>query len=359
MSRLLANAGVRVVLADHLRWPLASASRLHDGYHRVPSFVFDHAGARAAMQDVLAVEKIDLVIPTCEETLHLAYFWRQNEPKTRLFAPDFETLVRVHNKHTFMALCAEVGMTVPDTWLLNGPGDVAATRKDAGNLVYKPVWSRFGASVLITPKPEALSRLKPTKTSPWIAQQFVAGHEVSVYAVAKRGRIAALSAYRALVRARGGAAVAFAPVEADLVRPVVAAIVQHLNWTGQISFDLIVQPDGQVLPIECNPRATSGLHFFRDPGAFAAALFDEASHVVPDVIAPQGVPLAVKLYSMRYHPFEAFQRVRPEIESVFDWPGDRVGLWPQVKSLFEFAATAASKQVSLQHASTIDIEWNG
>ncbi|MEL7104946.1 MAG: ATP-grasp domain-containing protein [Pseudomonadota bacterium] len=354
LTRLLAGAGMRVMLADHLLWPLAAASRMHAGYHRIASFVHDPDGAAQALTELLDREKIDVVIPTCEEVLHLAHYWQDAGPGARLLAPDLARLQQVHSKHDFITLCARLGLVVPETRLLKSPEDVAATKAQAAHLVYKPVWSRFGGSVLIKPGPNGLAGIHPTPAAPWVAQGYIDGDEISVYAIADEGRLTALAAYRAVIRAGAGAAVAFEPVDTGAVRPVVEAIVRRASWTGQISFDLIVRSDGQALPIECNPRATSGLHFFHDHAAFAAALFG-GPEAAPDVTAAQGVPLALWAYGGR----AAFGRARSNIQSVFAWPGDRVGLWPQLKSLAEFAAIAARHRITLTEATTRDIAFGG
>ena len=44
---------------------------------------------------------------------------------------------------------------------------------------------------------------------------------------------------------------------------------------------------------------------------------------------------------------------------VMDWPGDRLTIRDQLRSLAEFARIAVNHSISLQAASTRDIEWNG
>jgi len=55
----------------------------------------------------------------------------------------------------------------------------------------------------------------------------------------------------------------------------VKTFVRALNLTGQISFDFIKTEDGQVYPIECNPRTHSAITTFHDhPGVADAYLKD-------------------------------------------------------------------------------------
>jgi ATP-grasp domain len=362
LARLLQGAGHRVHLADTLARPLAAASRLHHGYHRLPSLRSDRVGTAAALAERLAALQVDLVIPTCEEVLHLAQIWHDHPMPAALFAPDAELLQDVHDKYRFIQLCQRLGLNAPHTRLLQSRDDVAGLTSHANALVFKPVWSRFATQTLIRPDPEQRARIHPTRKVPWIAQDFVPGDELSVYAVAHTGRVTALSAYRGLVRAGLGASVAFAPVDDPAVTRFVHAFVAGTGWTGQISFDLIRKADGTVLPIECNPRATSGLHFFRDSPAFSQAINGDGV-AIPNVTRPQGVRLAIWLYGLpgvfRSKGRHAFLRALSEVEDVMDWPGDKLTLRDQLRPMAEIARLARRHRTSLQAASTRDIEWNG
>jgi hypothetical protein len=46
-----------------------------------------------------------------------------------------------------------------------------------------------------------------------------------------------------------------------------------VNWSGFISFDFVLDAAGVPHGIECNPRTTSGLHFF-EPADIAPAILD-------------------------------------------------------------------------------------
>lgn len=362
LVRLMAGAGHHVLMADSLPCPMAEASRMHQGFHLLPSPRFQPEGFGAALGALIRREEVALVLPTCEEVFYLAQFWQQDRPPARLFAPPLPLLAEVHDKHRFIELCAGLGLAVPPTRLVTSPADLAALRPVAGDLVFKPVWSRFASQVLIRPEAKALDRITPTKAAPWVAQDYLAGQEICAYAVAVDGKLVALSAYRGLYRAGKGAAVAFAPLRDDAVRDFVTRFIEGTGWTGQISFDLMRMPDGRVLPLECNPRATSGLHFFRSPGVFSAALI-KGTEVMPDVTRPQGVRLALWLYGLpaaiRAGQIGPFRRALRQVQEVLDWPDDPGPKQAQWAALRGIAARALRERISLQQASTRDIEWNG
>jgi hypothetical protein len=363
LAQLLVQAGHPVTLVDHLKYPIAAASRLGIGYHRIPPFTTKPQAAREALSEVVASKGIKTVIPTCEEALHLGAIWAKNPMGAELFAPDFQLLKRAHNKFDFIQLCDEIGLDTLDTHLLTSQADYADFAASARDFVFKPVWSRFGSNVLIRPDAASLRRVKPTGRAPWVAQSYASGTELCAYAVARQGRPVVLAAYRGLVRAGPGAAVCFEPADAETVRPFVERFIQATGWTGQVSFDLMRTDDGRVVPLECNPRSTSGLHFFTDGAAFARALFADGAEVNPDVDGPQSVRLALWLYGLpmmlQRQQRLVFQDALRRSGDVMGWPGDRVGLGAQLRSVAEFAGIALRHRVRLERASTWGIEWNG
>ncbi|TIV56186.1 MAG: hypothetical protein E5V80_27975, partial [Mesorhizobium sp.] len=225
------------------------------------------------------------------------------------------------------------------------------------------VWSRFASHVLLRPTPDFLDAIAPSHAMPWVAQRFVEGEEISAYAVAREGRLKALALYRSPYRAGKGAGIFFERVEDEAARDLVERIVAGTNWTGQISFDLMREPGGRALPLECNPRAVSGLHFFRDPARFADAVLGDGPEVRPDVTVPQTVRLAMWIYglpvALRSGGLARFRKAMREGQELLDWPGDSAPVRAQWPALAEIAGMAWRERISLQAASTRDIEWNG
>jgi hypothetical protein len=363
LARLLHGAGHRVILADTPARPIAAASKACARYHRLPPPRFEPRSYADAVEALIRAEGIGLVIPTCEEVFHLALAWRGRTMPTRVFAPDLGLLAQVHNKHGFIRLAEQLGLAVPETTLLNSRDDLEAVRGRSRDLVFKPVWSRFASHVLLRPTPDFLDAIAPSPAMPWVAQRFVEGEEISAYAVARDGQLKALALYRSLYRAGKGAGIFFERVEDEAARELVERVVAGTAWTGQISFDLMREADGRVLPLECNPRAVSGLHFFRDPARFVDAALGEGPEVTPDVTAPQTVQLAMWIYglpaALRSGGLAHFRKAMREGEELLDWPGDSAPVRAQWAALAEIAGVALRQGISLQSASTRDIEWNG
>ena len=354
LARLLHGAGYHVVMADSLRHTVGAASNACAHFVLLPAANGDAAAYGRAIHTAVADHRIELVIPTCEEVFHLAHLWTQDAPGIPLFAPDLSVLLAAHNKYRFIQTVKALGLVAPETVLLSSQADLDAVRDRAADLVFKPVWSRFATDVLIRPK-----RLKitPTSARPWVAQEFIGGEEICVYALAHQGRVMAQAAYRPIYRAGRGAGIAFAPITDPAVDHFVTRFAQGTGWTGQVSFDLMRRPDGAVLPLECNPRATSGIHFFRHPKGFVDAL-NGSSPARPDVATPQAVRAALLLYGPAQHPMEIWRDLW-HMGDALAWPGDPAPAWQQIPATLEVAAIALRHRISLTKAATRDISFDG
>ncbi|MBL4812052.1 MAG: hypothetical protein JKX69_06785 [Rhodobacteraceae bacterium] len=362
MARLLHGAGHRVILADSLRQSVSFSTRAAKVCTVLPGPNQGLGAYGAALGQLINKHKITDIVPTCEEVFHLAQLAGQGQLAAKLHAPSIATLAQVHNKFTFQEIVREMGHAGPKTTLLASAQDLVQVRANAAKLVFKPVWSRFGSEVLIRPRPDEVN-IAPSPNTPWLAQEALSGDEICAYALATQGRLTALSLYKPLYRAGLGAGVFFEPLR-DMpdLRAFVSAFVAATNWSGQISFDLMLLPDGQIMPLECNPRATSGLHFFADGPAFAAALF-AGKTAMPDVSRPQTIPLALWLYAgptaLTNGQLKQLWRDAKRADNLLRWPGDTAPARRQLPALAEIIWLALRRKQSLQAAATADIEWNG
>lgn len=360
LCRLLASDTCQVFLADTYDAPLSEASNRHSGYIKLPPPRYDLPAYETALASAVTNHRIDLIIPTCEEVFYLALLADRGTLTAPLFAPELAMLTATHNKFTFMELARGYGLAVPATRLLTRPKDMAGT--DPATSVYKPVWSRFANDVAIKPTQHALSKITPTPAAPWVVQDFVEGDEISVYALARRGVLLGYAAYRSVFRAGKGAGVCFEPVRDRAVHDWVRCFVETSGWNGQISFDMIRQSDGSILPLECNPRATSGLHFFTDSAAFCDALWG-GKPIKPDVTGLLAARLALWIYGLpgavKTGRIAAFRTSLRDAGEILDWPNDHAPVKAQFRALREIIRIAIRQRISLQQASTRDIEWNG
>ena len=268
IARALHGAGCRVIVAEPLASHLVGASRAVARSVVVTAPAVDRERYLADLLRVVVVEGVELVVPVSEEIVHVSFLCERLPPGVRLHAMPPEFLLRLHDKRSFIERCAVAGVAAPRTALLGEPAaaEIAAT----GEWVLKPVLScsgrglRFGAAGEPLPVPDG---------EPRIVQRRVRGELLSSFTIARAGVARATVVYRAAVL-DGSVAVCFERVDPPpAILDWVARIVAAERFDGFISFDLILQPDGAVEGIECNPRGTSGLHFV-EPGSLAAALLE-------------------------------------------------------------------------------------
>lgn len=358
LGRLLSGAGIRVIFADSFPARIAVKSKACSAFERLPKPRFDLAAYAAALRQAIQIHAVDLIIPTCEEVFYLA----QADLPVPVWAPPLEVLQRVHNKFTFIEWLAEMGVKVPQTILLQSTADVKALEASPESLVCKPVWSRFANHVLIRPTATQLAKIRPTEQEPWVAQTYLAGREISVYATADAGQLTGCSAYVSLFRAGKGAGICFEPETSNGIREWVRHFVSCSKWTGQVSFDLIETDAGSLLPLECNPRTTSGIHFMRAPDEFCQTLFEHVPYP-PEFNGLQASRMAMWAYgfpdAIRSGRFEEWKNAMRNASDILDWPDDHGPRRAQLATVLQIARTAFANRISLQEASTFDIEWDG
>ena len=356
--RLFAEAGWDVHAADCLTHPLARFSRKVGAFHRFPSPVFEAASFASAFNGLVEDLDPDLILPTCEEVFHLALSAARRPWQSKLFAPSFETLMALHDKAAFNALVAErVPTFAPAFKRVESRADLDGLK--GVDWVLKPCFSRFATDVLVQPSQSKIAAINPNISEPWLAQEYLPGREVCLSAVVAKGRLVAAQAYHPIVRLRGGvgAGVTFEAASnatnarlGDFVEPLVAGE----TFSGQLSFDFREDGNGQWKVIECNPRSTSGFHFFGPRVGLVEAVTDGRKTALT---ASEGRVMGERLPTLLLGGLKGL-RLLGSIETLSAWPGDSLGPLAQLRAFRELWALKQKHKCSLEAASTVDICWN-
>ena len=267
LCRSFARIGWRVVVAEPYARHLCGASRAVARSVVVPAPTDGKVAYLEALARVARDEAAELIIPVSEETMHVAHL-RHMLPGQRVLTMDPDLVLALHHKGGFAAVAREIGVQVPETHAL-GTAEGAALAA-AGRVVVKPVHSCSGRGVRILSPEDTLPPADPA--APAVVQRFIPGEEFSNCTLAHAGRVLGTAVYRGAQFA-GSVAVAFERVVHPGIEDWITRCVAALGWSGFISFDFRVDPEGQVFGIECNPRTTSGLHFF-EPADLAPAILD-------------------------------------------------------------------------------------
>jgi len=198
-----------------------------------------------ALKEIIIRDNIDLLIPTCEEVFYVG-MGRSCLP-CKVFAESIEKLQTLHNKWSFALRASELGLSVPETFLVRTPDELLLAFTQWRKLILKPVYSRFATRTLIEPTiKQALSTMTFDFANQWVAQELIAGREICTYSVVQHGRLTAHAAYRADFTAGRGATIVFQPITHQATFDWVQRFVAAIGFTGQIAFDFIETPDGEV-----------------------------------------------------------------------------------------------------------------
>jgi ATP-grasp domain len=236
-----------------------------DGFETYPSPALNYDEFAKKAKQIVQNLRPDLIIPLNEEVFYWAKLRKSFEMP--LFAPDLSILMRLHSKLDFIEIVQNLGFNAPKTWQMQG-------NENPKNLVFKPQFSRFGEMVQI--KPKKLPIQNPQ--NPYIAQEYVKGRDYSFYALAFDGCIHGFACYYSNWRTMGGASYYFSPQfgkTREQALNIATKIAKKLELTGQFSCDFRLDENGAINLLECNPRATSGLHLLE--GDFLAACFGAAN----------------------------------------------------------------------------------
>jgi predicted ATP-grasp superfamily ATP-dependent carboligase len=365
LARMFYSVGHQVFLAESVRSCLTSASRALTASFLIPPPRQQPKEFLQALLEIIRQNQIDLLIPTCEEAFHIARKHAVLSDYCTVFIEPLEKLRPLHHKAAFIQLSQDLALPVPESCLVETPDQLSKAFARWPRLVLKPVYSRFATSALILPsreQAETVLRLKaPTA---WVAQEYVAGNQVCTYSIAHQGHLTAHCAYRSGFTAGMGSTILFQPLEQPAALAWVRQFVAARQFTGQISFDFIETAAGDVWAIECNPRATSGVHLFAKQTAFPETFFNpqlpclfpspSTSSMLLTAMLVYGLPAALRNQALKHWLLE-FTHSRDVIFSFSD-PAPAL---LQMRSLLHFVLLGWRRGLSPLEASTYDIEWNG
>lgn len=269
LSRALTAAGMRVVCADSREKALSRYSGKVSRFYKTASPAFQFESFVSDLQTIISEEKIDFIIPTCEEVFYIGK--AKDRLQTVVFAESFERLEILHNKWKFYQLLCKLGFSTPETTLWDGQD------KRVGKWILKPIYSRFAAKVQVIE--ENWPHWEDHPSNPWIAQRYIEGEKLCSYSICHEGRVAAHGVYTVLHSMGIGSAICFQSIRAPDVDDFIRRFVAEIGFTGQIAFDFI-RAD-KLYCLECNPRATSGIHLFERNAKLADSFFNKGEVLYP------------------------------------------------------------------------------
>ena len=368
LVRLFHQAGYRVVMAESVSWHLSGQSNAIAKNYCLPWPSTHPREYLAELSRIIEFEKIDLVVPTCEEIYYIVEGRNQLPDECKILAPPWDLLHALHSKSEFVQRAAQWNLPVPTTELLTSREQLEQAFALGNELVFKPVYSRFASLAIVRPKSmEQLADVEPSLETPWVAQEYISGNQICSFSLAHEGRLLAHVTYPMNFTTGIGPTYGFEPMDQSAVLEWVTCLVRQEKLTGQVAFDFIERADGSVVAIECNPRSTSGLHLFRGRVDLAHAYVHPQQHtgemLVPNSGRPAHHAVPLLLWALGY--VRSWKELKRWARTFF-WGRDvLLSLRDPLPLLFlgfnlaPMFARARRYGVSIDHATTMDIEWNG
>jgi hypothetical protein len=288
-----------------------------------------------------------------------------------------QELNKLHNKASFADLANKLGYGTGGFLISYSLDEFNKHIQEIGienlkNYVIKPIYSRFASQALVSPNLEQIKIVKPSKNNPWLLQKRMLGKEICLYCVASQGELLAHIAYFPEFRTSShGASLYFSPISAienkDLaikIKKIAQDFIAHTNFTGQVSFDIIATNNGLV-PIECNPRGTSGVHLLAQQSSlFANALIGKFNNKNFDkdyLDEFNYKPMMLSFPIILKHPLAKFnsdkRNMLKKAQDVLKI--NNISLRKSIISIAEIFTISLRHNISLTEATTVDIEWNG
>jgi predicted ATP-grasp superfamily ATP-dependent carboligase len=363
LIRSFGRAGHRVYATDTMRWTVGSHSRYLAQHIVTPPPRYDSAGFADALLQIIERTRIDWLIPTSEEVFFVARHYQQLAARTRVFTEPLAALGLLHHKHSFQLRCAALGIRTPRSVPARDTAELRAALPCFPAYLLKPAYSRFATQIITNCGPRAgqlaLDSCRPTPALPWLVQQYIAGDSICSYSTLHGGHVTAHCAYITPRKVNHGSGVQFESIDWAATLAIVRRLGAALSYTGQLSLDFIQGDDGLYL-LECNPRATSGVHLL-DPHALIGGLTDPSR---PTWIEPAGRrrQLTLALLASGLAQPHGWPELLRDLARVRDVIFDRTDLLPalaQLRAALTFAAISQRKRIGLVAAMTDDIEWNG
>jgi hypothetical protein len=270
LARAFHGAGWRVLVAEPFRKHLAGASNAVARSIVVTAPAEDREAYLRDLVRVVEDEAVDLVLPVSEEVVHVAALHGRLPTRTGLFAMPSEAVLAAHDKGGFAAQARGWGLAIPQTHPLGSDG--AAELAQRQDVVVKPLHACSGRGVRVMRRGEPLPAADPA--APAIVQARIAGPERSTCSLVHSGVVSGTVVYQGLMQS-GSVSIAFERVEDRQIEAFVRDYAAATGWTGFLSFDFMLDEQEKPWAIECNPRTTSGLHFFASDD-LARAVLDPA-----------------------------------------------------------------------------------
>ena len=268
LARLLHKSGHKIILAETKKyWASGHAySKAVSSYKLLPEQSHGYREYSDTIAKIVEDESVDCIIPVASPTAVYFDAKLKNDisPSCEIFHFKDTELSMLDDKFSLCRAAKKIGLTAPDVYKISHLKDfekIKINGKDARyilkSVAYDPI-ERLRRPILpFSGQDSYLKSLNISSERPWVLQEFIPGQEFCTHSTVREGKILLHCCC-----ASSDFQLRYHHVEHPAILDWVEKFVSRYNLTGQISFDFIVKNNGDVMPIECNPRTHSAITCF-------------------------------------------------------------------------------------------------
>ena len=315
------------------------------------------------MIHIIKNHQITYVIPTFEEIFCISKYLDRFPKSCRIFASSYDILDSLHNKWLFIKKLNAYGFQTVQSYLIKQEQDFGLIPFNFP-IILKPAYSRAAQQIIHISSKEELSPLTCDRNNPWVAQEWLKGEKFCSYSIAHQGKITAHTIYPVELTIDGHSCLNFKALNHPIITNWVTEFIKKERFTGQIAFDFIELPNQRIYAIECNPRATSGLHLFQKHDNLPSAFFNQNQiPIYPQLGYQKQIAVAVLVYRKnnqkdKINWNELIKRLLRTKDVIFTWQ-DLKPFLAQPLLFTIYLLKSLKMRISMPKMFTFDIDWNG
>jgi gamma-glutamyl-gamma-aminobutyrate hydrolase PuuD/predicted ATP-grasp superfamily ATP-dependent carboligase len=295
IARALALRGVEVIGCDDVEGTVLSFSKHVQETFTLPAWDKEPEEYLDALEKAVLTyaprdDRPYVLMPVFREISLIARHRDRFEPTIKLAAPDWESVIQVNPKDNLAALVEEQGLEAPQSWR---PQSLDELKALAPSLTYpvivKPVSGAGGRGVSCVETKERLleEAMALGFKSPPLVQQCIDGEDYCVAALAEKGKLKAIMAYRNLITfpREAGAGAARETIDHLPFKKTTERLLKATNWDGVAQLDFRWTGDAKDAPqlIEVNARFWAGVFHSIETGVdFPWLLFCQTVGLNPE-----------------------------------------------------------------------------
>lgn len=264
---ILGLAGHHVEICDPSPWCLARYSRFVKKFHRCPPLRDDPDRYLAFIEQLLASQPFDVLLPIHEQGFLFSRVLGRFKPGIGLALPAFESYRTAHSKAGFSRLLSAMRLPQPATRIVSSERALRdavrlpAVIKTAVGTASRGIWLVRDAQAL----ENAVRELATVGAfaDEVLVQGWIEGTVEKAQSVFCRGRLLGFHAYRQIAPGIGGGEAIKESVARRDIRAMLESIGQRLAWHGALSIDYLMPPhDSTPRLIDCNPRLVEPMNAY-------------------------------------------------------------------------------------------------